>query len=238
MAKDTLGGRLLQLMGECGETDKELAFILEEKYGIKKSDELIKKWRNNERLPNADIVLALSDHYGVSADYLLGRDVPRCLDTDIQMICSYTGLSQNAVEVLHYCTLPAHESFFPGVEAKPRRTVDFINRVLDIESAPKCDDELGPMLFETLFSRMEDYVCSTGAWFEDEQTGEKRQMIPVNFGGSMPMLLRVDEFLSGRLMESIRRSLETLRKEYDAAEETATKKRHKRKHEEGSNNHG
>jgi transcriptional regulator with XRE-family HTH domain len=238
MAKDTLGGRLLQLMGECGETDKELAFILEEKYGIKKSDELIKKWRNNERLPNADIVLALSDHYGVSADYLLGRDVPRILNTDINMICAYTGLSQNSVEVLHYCTLPAQEKIFPNVEVKPRRTVDFINRVLDRESIPHEDDELGRMVFETVFSRMEDYVCSTGAWFEDEQTGEKRQMIPVNFGGSMPMLLRVDEFLSGRLMESIRRSLETLRKEYDAAEETATKKRRKRKHEEGSNNHG
>ena len=68
---DTFAGRLKNLQG--GTSDKEMSVILKNKYGIVKSEELVKKWRNGERTPNADVVLALSDYYGVSADYLLGR---------------------------------------------------------------------------------------------------------------------------------------------------------------------
>lgn len=46
----------------------------------------------------------LAIHYGVSADYLLclpGCDV-RSRNTDLQALCRYTGLSEEALNVLHY----------------------------------------------------------------------------------------------------------------------------------------
>lgn len=226
MAKDTFGGRLSNEMGAT--TDKELAAILREKYGIAKSDELVKLWRNNLRRPNADVVLALSDYFGVSADWLLGKDVPRSLDTNIQMICAYTGLSQSAVEALHYATLPEPEGFVSDVQAINKRTVSFINRVLDRVRTVDYEDG-DRRAIESVFAVMEDYVCSTGAWIEDKRTGDPMPSVTVNYGSAPPAVYTVRQFLSVQLMERIRNALETLRKEHDvAAEASATRSRKQR----------
>ena len=44
----------------------------------------------------------LAIHYGVSTDYLLCLSDVRSRDTDLQALCRYTGLSEEALNVLHY----------------------------------------------------------------------------------------------------------------------------------------
>lgn len=35
----------------------------------------LQKWRSGQSIPKADIVFAMAEHFSVSADYLLGRDI-------------------------------------------------------------------------------------------------------------------------------------------------------------------
>lgn len=48
----------------------------------------------------ADTVALLADHYGVSADWLLGLSGVKSPDTDMQAVCSFTGLSEDVINVL------------------------------------------------------------------------------------------------------------------------------------------
>ena len=59
------------------------------------------KYLNGTAACPAHNLLKIADYYGVSTDYLLGRTNVRTLDTDIKAACDYTGLSQNAVKILH-----------------------------------------------------------------------------------------------------------------------------------------
>ena len=59
-----------------------------------------------ERGVNYKTVAILAKHYGVTTDFLCGVSPIPTVDTNIRMICDYTGLSQKAVEALHYATLP------------------------------------------------------------------------------------------------------------------------------------
>lgn len=52
--------------------------------------------------PSANDLILLSKIFNVSADYLLGLSDTATTDKDIQFICKYTGLSERAIEVLHF----------------------------------------------------------------------------------------------------------------------------------------
>lgn len=58
---------LSKLMEERKVTSKELSETL--KFGKNQ----IKYWKDNGNIPNGDILIALSNYFGVSIDYLLGR---------------------------------------------------------------------------------------------------------------------------------------------------------------------
>lgn len=226
MAKETFGDRLLELTADI--TDKELSNILKEKYGLAKSDELVKQWRLKHRTPNADVIIALSDYFDVPAGWLLGFDVPKSYDPDVNMICRYTGLSQRAVEALHYATLPEAEGVVSDVQAINKRTTSFINRALDHVNAVDNEDE-DRRAIETIFAVMEDYVCSTGAWIEDQRTGDPMPCVTVNYGSAPPAIVTVQELLRSQLMERVRNALEALRKEHDTTvEASATRPRKQR----------
>ena len=236
--RDTFAGRLKNLQG--GTSDKEMSMILKNKYGIVKSEELVKKWRNGERTPNADVVLALSDYYGVSADYLLGRNVPKSKDPDVKMICAYTGLSEAAVEVLHYETLLEFEgplshlsdieldqegkamTLTEDSEGKPTaeyyknrsgRTASFINRVLERIHVPAPEDRDGEEL-SNILTDMEDYVTMESAWIDDSLNEGTNELITVHYGGKTLRGLRVWEVIKIDLLARIEKSLDTIRNEH------------------------
>ena len=43
-----------------------------------------------------------ADYYGVSADYLIGRTNAKTFDAGVRAVCDYTGLSNNAAQMLLY----------------------------------------------------------------------------------------------------------------------------------------
>lgn len=50
--------------------------------------------------PNAETLYKLAKYFNVSADYLLGLSDVLSVDIDMKAVCDYTGLSQEAVELL------------------------------------------------------------------------------------------------------------------------------------------
>lgn len=58
-------------------------------------------YENGERLPNAADLLRIATVCGVSTDWLLGLSEVKNPDTTVHGVCDYTGLDENAVELLH-----------------------------------------------------------------------------------------------------------------------------------------
>lgn len=231
---DTIGTRILSLMGE-QETQQQLA----DSIGV--SRESVKAWINGYRRLQIDDLTKLAKHFNVSTDYLLGMDVPKSKDPDIQMICTYTGLSETAVEVLHYATLSECEgpiSYLPDVELDEdgtarvvkenpegipekiklqkesnMRTVRFINRVLERVHLPE-PEWRGQDDVDTIFSDMEDYVTLESAWIDDNPYRNKRELLTVHYGNKTLVGLRVDEVIKVDLMGRIGKCIDAIREEH------------------------
>ena len=88
--------RLKQLIENSGKTRKEIAEQL------KCDTSTITKHYNGDRDITTDFLIKYANLFDVSADYLLGLSDTATTDKDIQFICKYTGLSEKAIEVLHF----------------------------------------------------------------------------------------------------------------------------------------
>ena len=112
--KNTLASRLKNLRESKGISHEKLASILRDNYNIRMSALSLKNYEleynmvaNKKRSEaglgmNITYLYALSDFFGVSADYLLGLSDAPTSNKDIKAICEYTGLSESAVESLRY----------------------------------------------------------------------------------------------------------------------------------------
>lgn len=102
--------RLRELRTEKGLSIEALKTAIMDKYEIEISIDSLKNYEVST-LPHAKVyknegmcvkyLRCLADFYGVSADYLLGLDVPKSLDISVREIMDYTGLSEENVLTLH-----------------------------------------------------------------------------------------------------------------------------------------
>lgn len=60
----------------------------------------VSQYQDGSTQPNADTLIKISNYFNVSVDYLLGLAKQPTKNKELNEICEYTGLSQNAVEVL------------------------------------------------------------------------------------------------------------------------------------------
>lgn len=65
------------------------------------SRQIISYYETNARMPNIDDIKRFAKRFNVSADYLLGLSPNPTTDPEVKAICSYTGLSEEAVSELH-----------------------------------------------------------------------------------------------------------------------------------------
>lgn len=100
-----IGKRINSALAEKDIKQKELA----KKIGV--NDNVISYWCSGSRTPNTQQIIQICNVLGVSADYLLGLSDVATNDKDLQYICDYTGLEEEAVKVLRYATHGA-DNFF------------------------------------------------------------------------------------------------------------------------------
>lgn len=65
----------------------------------------ITKYETAERTPTVDHLVQFAQFFNVPSDYLLGLSSVESYDIELQAICDYIGLSENAVAVLHEISL-------------------------------------------------------------------------------------------------------------------------------------
>lgn len=100
-----IGKRINSALAEKDIKQKELA----KKIGV--NDNVISYWCSGSRTPNTQQIIQICNVLGVSADYLLGLSDVATNDKDLQYICDYTGLEEEAVKVLRNATHGADDFF-------------------------------------------------------------------------------------------------------------------------------
>lgn len=128
------GENYKRLRTDKGLTQKELAKALNIVHST------ISDIEKSKNPPTIEQLQAYHKYFGVSYEYLLGETKAQSLD--IQMICEYTGLSENAVEKLHefYTAEYGHKYVervvgLLTIEAEPVKHGKWENDKLDI---PRC----------------------------------------------------------------------------------------------------
>lgn len=87
-----LGQRLIKLR----ETKKMTQVELAKDLGITRSS--LSLYELGERTINTDVLYDIAKYFNVSADYLIGLSDTQSLDTDLQAVCKYTGLSEESIK--------------------------------------------------------------------------------------------------------------------------------------------
>lgn len=99
--------RLRELLAENGKSQKELA------EAMGKTRQAIGYYADGSSSPDWEALKFIANYFEVSADYLLGLSDVRSPEVNMQIVCNYTGLSEDAILVLrdaftsihHYCAL-------------------------------------------------------------------------------------------------------------------------------------
>ncbi len=100
--KKKIGYRLSDALRKKDIQQKELAKAV----GV--PDNTVSYWCSGTRTPNTAQIIKIAEYLGVSADYLLGLTDASTNDRDLRFVCDYTGLSEEAVNLL----VDAHRKTF------------------------------------------------------------------------------------------------------------------------------
>lgn len=87
--------RLRTIMAQQEKTQQEVA------QALGKTRQAVSYYMDGSSSPDWETLVTLAQYFGVSADWLLGLSDTQSLDTNIQEVCVYTGLSEETVTKLH-----------------------------------------------------------------------------------------------------------------------------------------
>lgn len=92
--KNTIGTRIAELRKASGEKQEELAEVL----GCNRGS--LANYETGKRTPDIETIIKIAQHYETTTDYILGVTNNKTVDTTVQAISDYTGLSDQAIEIL------------------------------------------------------------------------------------------------------------------------------------------
>lgn len=122
--KDIFGKRLFEIRESRGESQQELA----DSIGITRQS--LSRYELGERTANIDLLKKIAKHYNVSTDYLLGLTENTTTDIELQAVCDYTGLSEDAIKELNL----AYEATFNPEAVDDLVEAEYIINYLDFLS--------------------------------------------------------------------------------------------------------
>ncbi len=98
LTKKNVGKRLNEVLAQKNIMQKELAKHI----GV--TDNTVSYYLSGERCPDIEKLIEIAKFLNVSTDYLLGASNVKTTNTELKSICEYTGLSEAAVNRLHWIT--------------------------------------------------------------------------------------------------------------------------------------
>lgn len=144
--------RLREMMDVRGMIQSQLAKAV----GIQR--QTISNYALGQSAPDCEILPKIAAALNVSSDYLIGLSDIKNPSLGVREICNYTGLSEDAVEVLHYISSrPVNEN--DDVTIINHLNLDFLNRVLSERIKEAHDQEDGETsTIETILCDMERFL--------------------------------------------------------------------------------
>ena len=154
--------RLRNLVDEgCSSTEEKAKRKNELAENIGVSKAALSNYLVGNNFPSTERLLKIADFFNCSLDYLIGLSDTRSPNAEIQSICEYTGLSEEAIEVLHLITLQVETAKHSETTITSERTLRFLNRALKRShvSVDKANEGIDiPVL--TVFTDLEEYVSA------------------------------------------------------------------------------
>lgn len=127
---DNVSKRIVSLREEKGETQQELANAI----GITRQS--LSRYEIAARTVSVEVLGALAQHFGVSADYLLGLSDVRSVEQDMQTACEVTGLTEKAIENIqstyYYLPRKARESVKGTISRNEQSSEEEKNSILHV----------------------------------------------------------------------------------------------------------
>lgn len=150
--KDIFGKRLFEIRESRGESQQELA----DSIGITRQS--LSRYELGERTANIDLLKKVAKHYNISADYLLGLTDNATVDTNLQAVCDYTGLSENAARTFREVILEDSDHKIYGnfkrkdIVSELLESLNFYELIDDLMDIREISDDL-----TTLLANLSDY---------------------------------------------------------------------------------
>lgn len=161
-----------------------------------------REWEKTGKIPTTDFLLALSEKFNVSADYLLGKSDCRTIDENIKMITKATRLSEKAIENLLAITKDkAAVEMLNIILGNQENLFDFLQNLNDIKNNMDIDKRI-----------MISKVNSESKIIDlEEIEKETRETIPLKNG------ISIKDAIKGNALNNINRIIDqwTERKEGD-----------------------
>lgn len=183
------GENYKRLRTDKGLTQKELAKALNIVHST------ISDIEKSKNPPTIEQLQAYHKYFGVSYEYLLGETY--VMKPDLQLICEYTGLSENAVEKLH--------EFYTAEYG--HRYVERVNKSVEIEGIENCpefndyamnfinhlitDDDFANIIKRAV--KLKEDIAEMKATIPDDESNEQAQMLLTR--QNRKILLRAKKFV-------------------------------------------
>lgn len=113
-----IGERINSLLAVQNKKQKELAEVL----GV--TDNTISYFCSGKRIPNTGQIKKIAEFFHCSTDYLFGLSDSATTDKDMQFICDYTGLSEEAISYLRYFVQIWKQAY------PPRKMLSILNQFI------------------------------------------------------------------------------------------------------------
>lgn len=94
-----MGKRIKELRGKASQDE------CAENLGISRG--ALSFYEQGKRTPDAEIIYRMCEYFNVSSDYLLGLTDNKTANTDLQAVCAFTGLNEDAIEnIINRTSMP------------------------------------------------------------------------------------------------------------------------------------
>lgn len=163
------------------------------------SVQAVNQYKQGISVPHLEKLIKIADFYNVSVDYLLGITDAPSRDNDIQSVCKFTGLSQNAAIFLNTISTSPSCAEFSQEQTKQSHVPVGVQRYgYTIETTSVLSDLIESKHFHELFNSIELYLISAGVLPEDAYKSVEQDL-------TVDEYTRFHEWAKGRGLEIIPR---------------------------------
>lgn len=179
--KKEIDGNFAKLLSELLQNVKTEKGIIQDDVAkaIGVSRQALGKWANGETVPDILDLKKLAIYFDISADYLLGLTNNATTDANIQAVCDYTGLNEDAVRELNFTFDSVSQP-----EALDSKESEYVTELLKTLSWLISERHIYEIIYRFLlikkysqqYMSFEESLCNSGLYSIDDKISEQTEL--------------------------------------------------------------